>query len=86
MKQKSKVMCCNPRKSTFPDIDFLQTVPTSSGRTYLLKHFQGEDLTRSQAIKAKCCDCMGYYIDGRVDCEMSDCPLYSYMPYRGKGV
>ena len=84
MNRKSKVMSCNPRKSTFPDIDVLQTAPTSSGKTYLLKHFKGEDLTRGQAIKAKCADCMGLYIDGRIDCEISECPLYPYMPYRKK--
>ena len=86
MKPKSKVICCNPRKSTFPDINFIQTSPKSSGKNYLIKHLTGHTLTRDQAIKAKCCDCMGYYIDGRMDCEVPDCPLYPFMPYRGKGV
>ncbi len=84
MKQKSKVMRCDTRKSTFPDINFIQTAPTSSGKTFLLKHLYGDFLTRDQAIRAKCCDCMGYYIDGRTDCELPDCPLYPFMPYRKK--
>jgi len=84
MKQKSKTMRCTPQKSTFPDIHFIQTAPTSSGKTFLLKHLYGDVLTRDQAIKAKCADCMGYYIDGRADCEVSGCPLYPYMPYKAK--
>jgi len=86
MKRKSNLMCCNPRKSTFPDINFVETAPKSSGKSFLLKHLYGETLTRDQAIRAKCCDCMGYYQDGRIDCEISGCPLYPFMPYRGKGV
>lgn len=35
-----------------------------------------------RAMKAKCADCMGNYADGRVDCEIQGCPLYSWMPYR----
>lgn len=84
MNRKSKVMSCNPRKSTFPELNFIQTSPKSSGRNFLLKHLYGDKLTRDQAIKAKCADCCGYYIDGRLDCEISGCPLYRYMPYRGK--
>jgi len=25
---------------------------------------------------------MNSYVDGKNDCEISDCPLYPYMPYR----
>lgn len=82
MKQKSNLMSCDPRKSTFPDINFIRTSPKSSGKGFLLKHLYGDNLTRDQAIRAKCCDCMGYYIDGRMDCEISGCPLYPFMPYR----
>lgn len=41
--------------------------------------------TRSEAIKAKCHDCCGEYIDGKDDCGNPYCPLYSFMPYK-KGV
>lgn len=38
--------------------------------------------TRKDAILTQCWHCMGYYQDGRVDCENVRCPLYEYMPYR----
>ena len=41
--------------------------------------------TRKKAIELKCHDCMGHYIDGKVDCQNSRCPLYPFMPYaKGK--
>ncbi len=39
-------------------------------------------MTRAQAIRAKCYDCMGGYVDGKRDCEIPRCPLYGFMPYR----
>lgn len=47
------------------------------------KHQQGKRLTLKPAVHAKCFDCMAHYDDGRRDCEMPECPLYSWMPYRG---
>jgi hypothetical protein len=35
-----------------------------------------------KAIQAKCYDCTGQYVDGRVDCGCPNCPLYQWMPYR----
>ena len=35
-----------------------------------------------KAVLAKCHECMGYYWDGRIDCCMPACPLYSWMPYK----
>jgi hypothetical protein len=55
--------------------------PTSSGRTYLLKHYSGEVLTLRQAVKAFCCECCGDYSDGRHDCKNPLCSLYRFMPY-----
>lgn len=63
------------------EIEKLDGKPKSGGMTNLQKHLKGERLTARQAIIAKCCDCMGYYIDGREDCEQIACPLYGYMPY-----
>ncbi len=54
------------------------------GQAYLLRHLDGKSLTRNQAIAAKCYECMGYYTDGAQDCEIPDCPLYKFMPFRGK--
>ena len=47
-----------------------------------LRNFgQGKKLSLKQSILAKCCDCMGNYADGKIDCEIPDCPLYPFMPY-----
>ncbi len=57
-------------------------LPKARGNKELKKHLLGDRLTQRQAILAKCADCCGYYFDGREDCDIPDCPLYSYMPYR----
>ena len=54
----------------------------AKGRKEYLKHKSGGRLTPKQAILARCYDCMGYYIDGRMDCQIPECPLYPFMPYR----
>lgn len=56
--------------------------PKSRGLTMLRRRANGERLTRDEAIAAKCCECSGYYLDGRTDCSVTDCALYPYMPYR----
>ena len=38
-------------------------------------------VTPLNCILAKCKDCCGKWEDGRTDCQVTDCPLYSYMPY-----
>jgi hypothetical protein len=62
--------------------DMVEKVPHSNGKAYLLKYLGGQKLSARQSAIAKCCDCMGYYVDGRMDCKMPDCPLYPFMPYR----
>jgi hypothetical protein len=37
--------------------------------------------SRAAAMKMKCHECMGGYADGRSDCEIVVCPLYTWMPY-----
>jgi len=56
----------------------------AKGQALLLKSIQGDRLSASQAIKAKCYDCMGYFEDGKGDCGDPLCPLYSWMPYGQK--
>jgi hypothetical protein len=63
-------------------LEIVQKVPESGGKTNLVKHLEGKTLSARQAVIAKCCDCMGYYVDGRLDCKMPDCSLYPFMPYR----
>ena len=41
-----------------------------------------DKLTRKEAIDYQCWECMGFYADGKTDCENVRCPLYAYMPYR----
>lgn len=35
-----------------------------------------------EALKALCCECCGNYLDGRQDCQVVTCPIYSRHPYR----
>ena len=55
--------------------------PAASGRSEFIKFLKGDRITLSESILAKCYGCMGYYQDGRNDCEDKLCPLYPYMPY-----
>ena len=56
----------------------------AKGGTALLKYLNGKKLIRSEAILAKCYECMGYYSDGIIDCKIKSCPLYSFNYYRNK--
>jgi hypothetical protein len=58
----------------------------AQGRNEIEKHLAGKRITRNQAIRAKCYECMGGYSDGKSDCKMPQCPLYTWMPYRNKGL
>jgi hypothetical protein len=73
-----------PIKTANEQLKSLETAPTSSGKTMLVKHLSGDMLTMGQAIKALCCSCNGGYSDGRYSCEIPACPLFNYMPYRKK--
>jgi len=54
------------------------------GRKEFQKHQAGGRLTPRQMLKAKCFDCMGGFIDGKMDCGIKTCPLYPLMAYREK--
>ena len=54
---------------------------SARGRKELENHLAGKRLTAKQAAYAKCYDCMGGFVDGKVDCGVTGCPLYGYMPY-----
>jgi hypothetical protein len=56
-------------------------LPKARGNKEFKSHQMGGRLTKRQAILAKCADCMGNYVDGRIDCEMPECPLYPFSPY-----
>jgi hypothetical protein len=42
----------------------------------------GKKLLPMKAIKAQCYQCTNAYMDTKIDCEIKECPLYPYMPYR----
>lgn len=52
------------------------------GKRLLLAYLRGEKLTRGQAMAAKCYECLGYCVDGMKDCEVQNCPMYPYRPYK----
>ena len=56
------------------------------GKKELLKHLSGDKLTLAQIVKAKCYECMHFYLDGKNDCGIKECPNYPRMPYREGGV
>ena len=63
----------------------LTTAKASKGKTLLNLYFLGEKtLTARESVISKCCECFGYWEDGKVDCEDPLCPLYPFQPYRAK--
>ncbi len=65
-------------------MDMLKFGIRAAGRTEFRKSENGEAITKGEAILAKCYECMGGYSDGCYDCLIKTCPLYSFMPYRGR--
>ena len=56
---------------------------TAQGKNEYLEYLESEKkLSPARAIKANCYQCMNGYMDGKDDCEIPNCPLYPYMPYR----
>jgi len=56
----------------------------ATGQALYIKSLEQKRLSASQAIRAKCYDCMGYFEDGKGDCGDPICPLYPWMPYGKK--
>ena len=55
----------------------------AQGKNEYLEYLKnGQKLSPLKAIKANCYQCMNSYIDGKANCQIPDCPLYPYMPYR----
>lgn len=59
---------------------------SGAGSSALQRHRNGQRLTRDEAIRAKCADCMCDFADGRGDCGIVACPLYPFMPYGRRAV
>lgn len=64
----------------------VKSLPLRKGKNELLAHLEGgREITKSDALTAKCYDCMGGY-DEAEDCRVTACPLHPWMPYREGGV
>ncbi len=63
-------------------VESLRLAMASKGKDLLNQYLTGgATLTARQAIIAQCCECSGYYEDGKLDCENPLCSLYPFMPY-----
>jgi hypothetical protein len=52
------------------------------GTRIMADYLSGKAISRSEAMRAKCAECMCWHADGRQDCKNEPCPLYPWMPYR----
>ncbi len=59
-------------------------LPRRAGKGEYLKFKRGEYCTQRELIRAKCYECMGFYTDGALDCQITGCPLHKFQPYREK--
>lgn len=57
----------------------------SQGKKELIKFLETGKITLKQAILAKCFECCNGYVDGKIDCQITDCPLHLFMPYQEGG-
>jgi hypothetical protein len=53
----------------------------AQGQAELIRFERGEEISRHDAIVAKCYECNNWYTDGKEDCLIHSCPLHGYMPY-----
>lgn len=51
-------------------------MPKKAGRAEYIKHLEGKRLTRDQAIRAKCYECVGG--DDTRPCKISTCSLTAF--------
>lgn len=74
----------NRRGEHMANIDLIKKQGAKAqGKNEYLHYLEtGKKLSPAKAIKANCYMCMNSYSDGRNDCEILDCPLYPFMPYR----
>lgn len=52
------------------------------GRMQYDKYLAGVPITRTEAMRAKCYECMNGFTDGQQDCEVYSCPIYPWQPFR----
>ncbi|MBS3784930.1 MAG: hypothetical protein KGY78_10860 [Anaerolineae bacterium] len=52
------------------------------GRSPYHNYVKGREIGRTEAMRAKCYDCMNGFADGKQDCKVISCPLYPWQPFR----
>lgn len=57
----------------------------AKGRQEYDDYLHKKHISYKERCLAACFYCMGGYMDGKMDCKCEACPLYTVMPYRGKG-
>ncbi len=65
------------------DVELLASAksgPRRKGKKELVKYLEGGKISRAQAVKAHCFDCMG--MGEQNDCDYEACALYPYSPYK----
>jgi hypothetical protein len=67
-------------------LEAVKSWPGHQGKAELIRHLEGETLSRAESQKAYCYGCMAGYTDGNKDCELYHCPMYPYQPYGSKKV
>ena len=55
--------------------------PARRGKAFLVKYLEGENLTRMQAMDAKCYECSG--MGDSSECNIESCPLYPFSHFGG---
>ena len=60
----------------------VERLPRHIGRAEYLTYLRGEYLSPKRRILAECYRCNNGYVDGALDCENPECPLYGIMPYK----
>lgn len=61
----------------------VQSWPRRAGKAELLKHLRGDRLTRGEAIKAKCYECVG--AEDVSPCIVTRCPLTQFCQFNREG-
>ena len=65
------------------DRELLESAKTGKcriGQRYLIKYLEGNKITRTQGVKAKCYDCLG--MGESKECDSIECPLYPFSPFK----
>jgi len=77
------VVADKPLSPLEKELAFVKSMPRMLGQKEMVMYLEGKHMTASQRCKALCNFCMGYFPDGKLDCENQLCPLYPKRFYKG---